>query len=89
MPQVPHSQLPALEPLVADALDLLAAPVASEGQPETVDDLADRLLYAELVASSSPEVAAWGRPVFRAAALAALRVHVVALSGDELQAADT
>jgi len=66
------------DPLLARALGVLAA------TPQSAEEAAERLLYEELLASSSFEVGTWGRAPFASAAERALRLQRVAVGGDEL-----
>lgn len=66
------------DPLVARALEVLAA------APQSADEVAEHLLYEELLASSSFEVGTWGRAPFASAAERALRLQRVSVGGDEI-----
>ncbi|MGH2355452.1 MAG: hypothetical protein ACRDI2_00215 [Chloroflexota bacterium] len=48
------------------------------------EDLAEALLAKELSRYAWLDVGLWGRPVYKAAAEAAVRLQAVAVTGDEL-----
>ena len=70
----------AVEPLVARALQIL-----DRNPRRTADEVATCLWREELMAASSLEVGLWGPAVFRAAAVAALRLRAVSTSGSDIE----
>ena len=56
----------------------------SDSAAELADDLAGRLLAEEWARYGWLDVGLWGRPVYKAAAQAALRLQAVAVMGDEI-----
>lgn len=78
------------DPLVARALCWLgrrsrgSRPARQESLSRVAEDLAEALLAKELSRYAWLDVGLWGRPVYKAAAEAAVRLQAVAVTGDEL-----
>ena len=77
------------DPLIQRALRLLAGwPRVARAKPTrpAAGDLAGRLVAEELPVYAWLDIGLWGRPVYQAAAQAALRLQAVAVAGDDAEA---